>query len=95
MGRFSDYDFNEKECENLGVNKEKSSSEKYEKIIEKYSNFSDQELLQEFMSLTLAKKKQGDLKSDELEKIKGTLSPYLTSTQMANLDKVIDVINDV
>lgn len=95
MGRFSDYDYNEKECENVGPEKIENSSEMYEKIIDKYSKLSEQELLQEFMNLTVSKKKNGSISGDDLEKMKATLSPYLSDTQKNNLDKIIKLVNDV
>ncbi len=95
MSKFSEYSFDENRCQESEVRDAKNDSEKYEKIIDKYSKLSEQELLQEFISLTASKKKMGTLGNDELEKIKGTLSPYLSNTQKMNLDRVIDVIKDV
>lgn len=95
MGKFSEYSFDENKCNESTIKNTKNDSENIEKMIDKYSRFSEQELLQEFVSLTASKKMQGTLGNDELEKIKGTLSPYLNNTQKMNLDRVIDVIKDV
>lgn len=95
MSKFSEYSFDENKCNESTIKNTKNDSENIEKMIDKYSRLSEQELLQEFVSLTASKKMQGTLGNNELEKIKGTLSPYLNDAQKTNLDRVIDVIKDV
>ena len=80
---------NTKKCEDVG------NTEKLEEMIDKYSKYSNDKLLNEFMKLTLEKKKKGLLSNDELNALKSTLLPYLNNEQRENLNKVIEMVKDV
>lgn len=99
MANFSDFiksdkkDLNSKETQinnNAEVNKEN-----LEEMIENYSKFSQDELLNEFMKLTLEKKKKGILDEKELNNIKSTIEPFLNDEQKNNLEKIFNLVRNV
>ena len=75
MNKFSDFTKN-----NQFENTSKPEIEK-EKVVEgymnKYKNFSQQDLLNEFVKLTNQKKANGEFNQAEIDRIKETLNPYL------------------
>lgn len=86
LGKFSDFDYKEEVKQKETLNKE------YEDKIEKYSKLCRDELMQEFMKLTMSKKTKGELNDAELENIKNSLYPYLDLAQKSNLDSIINMI---
>ena len=62
--------------------------------MDKYKNYSQEELIQEFIKESKKQKQNGELNSFQIENIKNTLSPYLTDSQKQNLNNLMDMIND-
>lgn len=93
MSNFSDYI---KE-ENNRVEEKVSVTEKQnlEEMINKYSSYSKNDLMSEFLKMTLEKKKKGELSSSEINNLKSTIVPFLNSEQKENLDKILQMVENV
>lgn len=59
-----------------------------EQIIDKYSNFSNDELLSELIKQTNQKKQNGSLDNQKLDQIYTTLSSILPQENKQNLDEI-------
>jgi len=97
MSNFSDYIKNnskgEKSSNNKNVNTNSQLNEQnLEKLIDKYSSYSSNDLLNEFIKLTIEKKKKGELNNQELQKIKSTIVPFLSQEQKSKLDEIIELV---
>ena len=68
---------------------------KLEDLIDKYSSLDSNSLMQEFIKLTLEKKKRGELSSSEINNLKNMLLPYLNEEQRKNLERLLNVVNNV
>jgi len=98
LGNFSEYIKNSKvkSSENNSNNdKIKNENARYEDLINKYSEYSNDKLLSEFINLTMQRKRQGNLSDTELNNIKNMLLPYLNNEQKINLEKLIDMVKNV
>lgn len=96
MGNFSDYIKNNNENKNIKQNTNKKLDEQdLEKLIDKYSDMNSDALLQEFMRMTIEKKRRGELTNSELENIKNTMLPYLNENQKNSLAKMMEMIKNV
>lgn len=96
MGNFSDYIRNNNENKNIKQNTNKKLDEQdLEKLIDKYSDMNSDALLQEFMRMTIEKKRRGELTNSELENIKKTMLPYLNENQKNSLAKMMEIIKNV
>lgn len=93
MSNFNDYIKNNES--NFSSSDDKPSNEHLEDFISRYQNLSSSELMNEFMKLTIEKKRKGELRHDELNSIKETISPYLNDEQNSNLEKLMKMVNDV
>ena len=60
-----------------------------EDLINTYSNKSTQELMQEFLTLSATKKKQGTLNAEYVSTLRKTIFPYLTEEQKAKFDQLL------
>lgn len=97
MANFSDFVKNEsKEKYTSNSNKEERQVDKdnLEEMIENYSALSQDELMNEFMKLTLEKKKKGVLTEKELESLKSTIVPFLNDEQKLNLEKILTMVRN-
>lgn len=96
MGNFSDYIKNNNGNKNIKQNTNKKLDEQdLEKLIDKYSDMNSDALLQEFMRMTIEKKRRGELTNSELENIKKTMLPYLNENQKNSLAKMMEIIKNV
>lgn len=108
MERFSDYlnkhsnehSNNKKEQEEKGneynnTSKNRYSEEDLYNMIEKYSTYSSNELMREFLKLTLEKKKNGELDNKAIVTLKETLTPMLNEEQKDNLNKILEMVENV
>lgn len=102
MKRFSEY-IDKANMDNSGVDVKENNcdknqnlnQEKVDELVDRYSKYSSDELMSEFIRMTADKKKRGELSAEEIENIKKTISPYLSDEQKINLEKVLNVINYV
>lgn len=99
MSNFSDYIKSSNDTTNsksTGSGHNKVYSEEYlNKLIEDYSKQSKDSLVNEFMKLTIEKKKRGELTHSDIERLKATLSPMLNNEQRENLEKLMQVVENV
>ena len=93
---FSDYIKNQNNVSDTNSAKtQNANKEDLEKLIEMYSNFSDDKLMSEFIKMTIERKKRGNLDSAEMVRIRSTIEPFLNAEQKQNLNKVFVLINNV
>ena len=97
MSNFSDFvnndsseQLNKKQKESANIN-----NENLEELIDKYSKYNSNDLMSEFMRLTIEKKKKGELKKEELQTIKQTIYPYLNDEQIQNLNNIMNMVDNV
>lgn len=64
-------------------------------MINKYSTYSSNELINEFIKLTIEKKRRGELSGGEIDAIRNTIIPYLNSEQVVELDKLLQMVRNV
>lgn len=93
MANFSD--FVKMENSNANVHNNEVNKDQLEKMIDDYSKLSENDLMKEFIKLTLEKKKNGTLNDDELENIKNTIIPFLNEDQKNNLNKLLNMVKYV
>lgn len=65
---------------------------KVEDYMNKYSSFSQEELMKEFLKLSQEKKNNGGFSSSEINGIKETLAPFLNEQQKHSLDNLINMV---
>ena len=90
MGSFSEFLKNDhiKEDKNFSTNKEQEISQ----LIDKYSTYNHDELMDEFLKETEKKKENGEIDDEKLSKVKNLLTPYLSQEQMERLNDLIDMV---
>lgn len=93
---FSDYIKSQKKDSYDTVSKNASvKKEELEKLIEMYSGLSEDKLISEFIKMTIERKKQGNLDTQEMVRIRSTIEPFLNEQQKQNLNKVFELIDNV
>ncbi len=60
--------------------------------LEQYSNYSQEELLQEFLSQSQSAKEKGVYNDKNIESIKSTLFPFLSEEQRKKFDSLINMV---
>lgn len=73
---------------------DKTTKENINNLYNKYKNYSEQDLLNEFLATSKDKIKDGSLSKEKLEGTINTLSPYITSEQKSFLDNLIKKLED-
>ena len=66
-----------------------------QKTINKYSGYSNSDLMNEFLKLTLEKKNKGELNSVEISNIEKAILPYLNSEQKIELERILSMVKNV
>ena len=79
-----------KKAENIDDNTKKNVNELYNK----YKNYSSADLLNEFLTTSKQKIKDGSLSKESLKNTINSLSPYITSEQKSYLENIIKKIDD-
>lgn len=95
MGNFSDYIKSTNLADDKINAESKNNNEKLEQLIDDYSKLSDDDLMREFLKLTIERKKQGNLNDGELEILKNTIMPYLDEKQINTLENILEMIKNV
>ena len=98
MSNFSEYIRNNKNAtsDNEDIKKDKKySKQDLQAMIDRYSGYGQDQLMKEFVKLTLEKKRRGELKDSEIEKLKNTLFPMLTDEQKNNLNQLLEMVKYV
>lgn len=89
MTKFSEYIKND-------VPKQTGFSEfeqnKINEAIEKYSDYSSDQLLNEFVNQTNKQKQDGTFDVGKLENVKNTLTPYLSAEQQKRLNEILKMV---
>lgn len=92
---------NEKVCKDIPNitqedidNIDDSTQQEVKDLYEKYKDYSQDQLLSEFLSSSKKKIKQGSLSKEKLENTIDTLSPYINSEQKSFLDNLIKKLDD-
>ena len=93
--KFSDYIENDVFKENMdkGTNDYivNDNMDSTEKLIDKYSKYSKDELMNEFIKLTEEKKRNGTLGAD-IDRYNSILEPYLTADQKSRMKNIFDKV---
>lgn len=82
------------ELKKRAENIDKTTKENINNLYNKYKNYSEQDLLNEFLTTSKDKIKDGSLSKEKLESTINTLSPYITSEQKSFLDNLIKKLED-
>jgi len=83
------YDENELQgCKKESLNKENELKEK----IDKYSSYSQKELLEEFLLKSQEAKSKGVYEEDNINSIKSSLFPYLSEEQKEKFNNLINMV---
>ena len=69
-----------------------NSQKQVKESIEKYQNYSHEELMREFMAKTSEMKMKGELTTDKINDLYNKLEPMLTPEQMATLKNLLNKI---
>lgn len=91
MSKFSEFIKENKPTDNI---KTKVIEEDISKIIDKYSTYSQDDLMKEFLQETERKKENGELDAEQLNGVKNILMPYLSEPQVERLNQLLDMVND-
>lgn len=89
MSKFSEFIKDDKMG---GEVKKEVREEDLNKIIDKYSTYSQDDLMKEFLQETERKKENGELDEDQLMRVKNILTPYLTHEQIERLNQLINMV---
>lgn len=65
----------------------------FEELIKNYSNYSEEELISEFLRLTNEGKKNGTLNTERLKQLSSTVKPMLTPKQQKMLDMFLNYVD--
>ena len=84
---------NQQKAEQI-LNENKEEANKYEDIINKYKNMSQNDLMSNLLSEAMKLKKEGKLDANTLNSLKSTLSPFLNIEQQEMLNNLINTINE-
>ena len=76
------------------LNENQEDASKYEKIINKYKNMNQNDLMSNLFSEANKLKKEGKLNAETLNNLKSTLSPFLNSNQQEMLNNLVNAINE-
>lgn len=95
MSSFNDFIKDNKDGESIKDTYTEDRNKKLEDKINEYQKLSSNELMQEFIKLTIEKKRNGELTKNELENIKQTIIPYLSEEQRQSLQNLLDMVDNV
>lgn len=63
-----------------------------DELIDKYSTYSTDELMKEFLKETEKQKERGELNAEKLDNIKNVLFPHLTEEQKDRLNQLLSMV---
>lgn len=76
------------------INDNKSKTDEYQNIINKYKNMNSSELMSNLFAEASKLKKEGKLDQNTLNSLNSTLSPFLNNDQKNMLAELINAINE-
>ncbi len=95
------FDFGDKTFEEKNENKEnstnntnKTAEQQAKDIYNKYKNYSQSQLIEEFFTTSKEKLKNGSLTYEKLQQTENMLAPYLNTQQKEFLKGLINKLND-
>ena len=91
MSKFSDF-VKEDKNKDIDSSKDQSTTDNIEEIINKYSGYSETDLMKEFVKESERKKQSGDFTDEKINSIKNILSPYLDETQKEKLNELLNMV---
>lgn len=86
MGSFSDF---LKEDNSV---KSKIQEQNINDLIDKYSTYNEDDLMEEFLKEGKLKKDNGELDDNQLDKVRKILTPYLSAEQQEKLNNLLDMV---
>lgn len=95
MSNFSEFIDKENKTNSTTNNQKKQSQEYMKSKIEEYSNYSQDRLINDFIKMTIEKKKRGELTDKELNNLKNTISPMLNNEQKETLERLLQMVRNV
>jgi hypothetical protein len=95
MPNFSEFLNRENKTNKDTINKSHNSQEYMKSKIEEYSGYSQDRLINDFVKLTMEKKKRGELSEKELISLKNTIAPMLNNEQKESLEKLLQMVRNV
>ena len=95
MSNFSEFINKENKDNNKAVNQNHNSKEYLQSKIDEYSQYSQDRLVNDFIKLTAEKKKKGELTDKELDNLKNTIAPMLSSDQKKSLENLLQMVRNV
>lgn len=95
MSNFSEFIDKENKTNSTTNNQNKQSQEYMKSKIEEYSNYSQDRLINDFIKMTIEKKKRGELTDKELNNLKNTISPMLNNEQKETLERLLQMVRNV
>ena len=89
--KFSDYKNNYTNNSHTNDFKQ-TSNENIEELYHKYSKLDNQSLMDEFIKLSIERKRKGELTDGYFDNLKNTLFPYLTDEQKIYYENLVNKI---
>lgn len=89
MPRFSEFVKNNQTPNNTKSNKKMDEND-IQNVLEKYSSFSKEQLMDEFLKASKQKKQEGGLSDEECSKLTSVLSPYLSESQKQQMAELLE-----
>ena len=90
MSKFSDFVKDENNGKERVENQ--PNTEDISKLIDKYSTYSQADLMDEFLKESERKKQNGELSDDDVIKLKTTLAPLLNDEQKSRLNDLLNMV---
>lgn len=95
MSNFSEFIKNNNNVKESKQENHKYSNDELQDMINKYSTLSEDKLINEFIKLTIEKKRKGELSDSQLEQLKKTIVPMLDEKQVESLNNLIQLVKNV
>ncbi len=97
MNKFSEHikksvQENKQEVHNDYVDLDNVNIDEYESLIDKYSTYSKEELMKEFLMESRRLKERGGLEDEQISNIEKVLKPHLNTEQQNMFDSLISEI---
>ncbi len=87
------FDSLQKKAEDISKSTDEKTKKEVSDLYSKYKNYSQDELMNEFLSTAKNKMQNGELTQSKLQNTIASLSPFLTESQKKYLDDLIGKIN--
>ncbi len=97
--KFSELNGNDKDnvkSDNITINGNKNNinASSIENLYNKYSSFSEDELMREFLRQSAKQSKNGNLSKDKISSMRDVLFPYLNDKQKNKFNNLMKMVSD-